>query len=303
MSIRIAVTGRNGQVARALAEAGPAFGVEVVSLGRPELDLAVPETVEPILRAALANIVVNAAAYTAVDQAEREPEQANAINALGAGTIATAARTLGIPVIHLSTDYVFDGNKAAPYVEEDQAAPTSIYGASKLAGERAVAAAHSNYVILRTAWVYAPYGKNFVRTMLALAETRDEVRVVADQLGCPSYAPDIGEAIIAIAGNLLKKPDDPQLRGIFNLAGTAETNWADFAAVIFAILAQKGLRTPLLIPIASAEYPTAARRPANSRLDCSKLARLYGVKLPSWREALPICLEALTKEVDRALRS
>ncbi len=241
MSIRIAVIGRNGQVARALAEAGPAFGVEVVSLGRPELDLAVPETVEPILRAALANIVVNAAAYTAVDQAEREPEQANAINALGAGTIATAARTLGIPVIHLSTDYVFDGNKAAPYVEEDQAAPTSIYGASKLAGERAVAAAHSNYVILRTAWVYA--------------------------------------------------------------AGTAETNWADFAAAIFAILAQKGLRTPVLIPIASAEYPTAARRPANSRLDCSKLARLYGVKLPSWREALPICLDALTKEVDRVLRS
>jgi len=139
--------------------------------------------------------------------------------------------------------------------------------------------------------------------MLALAETRDEVRVVADQLGCPSYAPDIAAAIVTIARNLLNKPDDPRLRGIFNLAGGGETTWADFAAAIFAILDQKGMRTPALTPITTADYPTAARRPANSRLDCTKLARLYGVKLPSWREALPICLGALTKEVDRVLRS
>jgi len=303
MLTRIAVTGRHGQVARALTEAGPQLGVEIVPLGRPELDLAAPETIGRALTAAAPNIVVNAAAYTAVDQAEREPEKANAINASGAGAVATSARALGIPIIHLSTDYVFDGLKAAPYTEGDEVAPTSVYGASKLTGERVVAAIAFDHVILRTSWVYAPYGKNFVRTMLALAQTRDEVRVVADQLGCPTYAPDIAVAIIAVAGNLLSKPDDPRLRGIFNLAGSEETNWADFAATIFAILARKGMRTPVVTPISSADYPTAARRPTNSRLDCSKLARVHRIELPSWRSSLRSCLERLSSEVDQPFRS
>jgi dTDP-4-dehydrorhamnose reductase len=194
--MRIVVTGRQGQVARALWEAGTAQGVEVITLGRPELDLAVPETIEPALRAASPDIVVNAAAYTAVDHAESEPEIAAKINEAGASAVAAAAKTLCAPMIHLSTDYVFDGAKTSTYVEEDPVSPTSAYGASKVAGEQAVAAANSNHVILRTAWVYAPYGKNFVRTMLALAETRQEVRVVADQWGCPTYAPDIADAII-----------------------------------------------------------------------------------------------------------
>jgi dTDP-4-dehydrorhamnose reductase len=301
--MRIAVTGQHGQVARALTEAGPAFGLTVVALGRPELDLAVPETVGPLLAAAAPDIVVNAAAYTAVDQAEREPEKANAINAAGAGAVAAAARALGVPMIHLSTDYVFDGRKTTPYVEEDPVEPTSVYGVSKLAGERTIAATLSNYVILRTAWVFAPYGKNFVRTMLALAQTRDEARVVADQFGCPSYAPDIAAAIVTIARNLLSEPDDMRLRGIFNLAGTGETSWADFAAAIFAILDQKGMRTPALTPITTADYPTAARRPANSRLDCSKLVLQHGVQLPSWHSSLQTCLDALTSEVDRLVQS
>ncbi len=303
MSTRIAITGRHGQVARALTEAGPQLGVEIVPLGRPELDLVVPETIGIALTAAAPNIVVNAAAYTAVDQAEREPEKANAINATGAGAVAAAARSLGVPIIHLSTDYVFDGLKAAPYDEKDEVAPTSVYGASKLAGERAVAAIAFDHVILRTAWVYAPYGKNFVRTMLGLAQTRDEVHVVSDQLGCPTYAPDIALAVITVARNLLSKPNDPQLRGIFNLVGSGDTNWADFAAAIFTILAQKGMRTPVLRPISSANYPTAARRPANSRLDCSKLARQHGVQLPSWRSSLRTCLNVLTSEVDRLWQS
>src|SRR5262249_37039342 len=193
--MRIAVTGRQGQVARALSEAGMAIDVEVIMLGRPELDLAKPESIEPALRAASPDIVVNAAAYTAVDQAESEPEIAAKINKAGAGTVAAAAKALRAPIIHLSTDYVFDGAKTSAYVEEDPVAPTSAYGASKLAGEQAVAASNSDLVILRTAWVYAPYGKNFVRTMLALAETRQEVRLVADQWGCPTYAPDIADAI------------------------------------------------------------------------------------------------------------
>ena len=299
MSLRIAVTGRQGQVARALAEAGPALNVEIINLGRPQLDLAAPETVGPALNDAAPDIVVNAAAYTAVDQAEREPGIASAVNGTGAGAVAEAARALGVPVIHLSTDYVFAGNKTSAYVEEDWVAPAGAYGASKLAGERAVAAATGQHVILRTAWVYAPYGKNFVRTMLALAESRDEVRVVADQLGSPTYAPDIAVAIVGIARNVLRNPSDPLLRGIFHLAGSGETSWAGFAAAIFAFLEAKGLRKPTLTPIASADYPTPARRPANSRLNCAKLARVHGIELPSWRDSLGICLERLTSERQR----
>jgi dTDP-4-dehydrorhamnose reductase len=294
MSIRIAVTGRHGQLARALTEAGLQLGVTILPLSRPELDLAIPETIGPALSDTAPNIVVNAAAYTAVDQAEQEPERANAINATGAGAVAAAAHALGVPIIHLSTDYVFDGLKGSPYLEGDEVAPASVYGASKLAGERAVAAVASDYVILRTAWVYAPYGKNFVRTMLGLAQTRDEVRVVSDQLGCPTYAPDIAKAIIAVACDLVKKSNDPRLRGVFNLAGAGETTWADFAAAIFSFLAGKGMRTPVLTPIASVDYPTAARRPANSRLDCGKLERVYGIKLPAWSSSLNHCLERLT---------
>lgn len=287
------VTGRHGQVARALVEAGPALGVEVLPAGRPGLDLAAPSTVHPALAALAPDIVVNAAAYTAVDQAEQEPQQAWAANASGAGAVAAAAAALGVPLIHLSTDYVFDGTKAAPYVENDPVAPSSAYGASKLAGERAVAAAISDCVVLRTAWVYAPFGKNFVRTMLALANTRDEVRVVADQRGCPTYAPDIARTVVAIARNLLSR-SDPGLRGIFHLAGSGEATWADFAAAIFAFLSERGMKRPVLTPITSAEYPTAARRPPNSRLDCSKLARVHGIQLPCWRTSLKACLERLT---------
>jgi dTDP-4-dehydrorhamnose reductase len=294
MSIRMVVTGRQGQVARALAEAGSACGLEVTPVGRPQLDLRAPETVEPTLTAAAPDIVISAAAYTAVDQAEREPEEARAVNEAGAGAVAAAARVLGVPVIHLSTDYVFDGDKPTPYVEEDSTAPSSVYGVSKLAGERTVSMATPNHVILRTAWVFSPHGSNFVRTMVALARTRDEVRVVADQHGCPTYAPDIAMAIVAIAQNLIKNPDNPLLRGIFHLAGSEETNWADFAAAIFGFLAAKGMRHPKLTPIRSVDYPTAARRPANSRLDCSKVKRLHGVKLPSWHASLRVCLERLT---------
>jgi dTDP-4-dehydrorhamnose reductase len=296
MSIRIAVTGRQGQIARALAEEGPALNAEIILLGRPQLDLALPETIGPTLKAVTPDIVVNAAAYTAVDQAEQELEIAFAVNGAGAGAVAQATRALGIPIIHLSTDYVFDGNKENAYVEKDLVAPANVYGASKLAGEQALAAATDDYVILRTAWVYAPYGKNFVRTMLALAENREEVRIVADQVGCPTYAPDIAVAIVGIARNLLGNPPDPLMRGLFHLAGTGETSWADFGATIFAFLAAKGLRKPALTPIASAEYRTSARRPANSRLNCAKLASVHGIKLPSWRDSLGLCLERLTSE-------
>jgi dTDP-4-dehydrorhamnose reductase len=297
VSMRIAVTGRLGQVACALSEAGPALNVEVINLGRPQLDLLVPETVEPVLKASAPDIVVNAAAYTAVDQAEQEPGIASAVNGIGAGAVAAAARALSIPVIHLSTDYVFDGSKPTAYLEEDLVAPANAYGASKLAGERAVAAATGEHAILRTAWIYAPYGKNFVRTMLTLAQTRDEVRVVDDQVGSPTYAPDIAAAIFVIARNLLDNPDNRLFRGLFHLAGSEETSWAGFAASIFAFLRAKGVCKAVLTPISSADYPTIARRPANSRLDCRKLTRVHGLELPSWRDSLRLCLDRLANEI------
>lgn len=295
--LRLAVTGRDGQVVRSLLEAGPAAGVEVIAIGRPDLDLERPETIAPALAAARPDVVVNAAAYTAVDQAEAEPDRAHLINATAAGAVAAAARALGCPVIQISTDYVFDGTKAAPYGEDDPVGPAGVYGASKLAGERAVAAASPDHAILRTAWVFAPFGKNFVRTMLHLGETRDEVRVVADQQGCPTYAPDIAAAIIAVARNLKARPDDAALRGVFHMTGSGETTWAGFAEAIFAGAAALGRRPVRVVPIPAREYPTPARRPANSRLDCGRLARVHGVRLPAWPDALQRCLARLCAPV------
>jgi dTDP-4-dehydrorhamnose reductase len=252
--------------------------------------------VQPALADIRPNIIVNAAAYTAVDQAEKEPEAAMAVNAGGAMAVANAARTLGVPLVHLSTDYVFDGSKSTPYIEQDRIAPANVCGASKLAGEQAVIAATRDHVIVRTAWVYSPYGKNFVRTMLTLAQNRDEVRVVADQYGCPTYAHDIAVGIVGIGRNLLDRPQYEQLRGIFHLACAGETNWARFASAIFESLRLSGKRVPKVTPITTAEYPTPARRPANSRLDCSKLERVHNIRLPSWHASLMACLERLTNE-------
>ena len=288
--MRLVVTGREGQVATALAEAGLAAGVEVIRLGRPSLDLERPETIGPALAAARPDVVVSAAAYTAVDQAESEPERARMINAVAPGVLAEASARLGAPIVHLSTDYVFDGTKTAPYVEQDPTAPVTVYGATKLAGEQAVACAQARHLILRTAWVYAPYGKNFVRTMLRLAESRDEVGVVADQRGCPTYAPEIAAAVLKIAGPLARGEGET---GVFHLAGSGEASWAEFAAAIFAQSALRGGPSAEVKPIATADYPTPARRPANSRLDCSSLAEAYHVALADWREPLSRCLDRL----------
>jgi dTDP-4-dehydrorhamnose reductase len=294
--MRMAITGKHGQVVSSLVAVGPRLGLEIVPVGRPEIDLLVPETISRALVDVRPDIIVNAAAYTAVDQAEKEPKQAMAVNARGAGIVAEAARKRDVPLIQLSTDYVFDGAKPRPYNEADPVAPINIYGATKLAGERAVIAATENHVILRTAWVYSPYGKNFVRMMLNLAQTRDELRIVADQCGCPTYAHDIAVGMVSIARNLLERPKDKELRGIFHLAGTGATNWAEFASAIFEPNRAMGKKAPKITPITTADYPTPARRPANSRLDCSKLARVHGVRLPSWRESLKDCLRLLKEE-------
>lgn len=295
MTLRIAVTGWTGQVVCAMLERVP-VGVEVIAIRRPELDLSVPRTVAPALRAARPDVIVNTAAYTAVDQAESEPELAMRVNGEAAGEAARAAAALGIPMIQLSTDYVFDGALDRAYREDDVTGPISAYGASKLAGEQAVAAATDNHAVLRTAWIYSPFGKNFVKTMLRLAETRDEVGVVADQAGSPTSALDIADAIFAIARNLTGRTADASLRGVFHLSATGEAVWADVAEAIFAERERQGGKPVRVKRIATADYPTPARRPPNSRLDCGKLARAHGVRLPEWQGSLQACVARLLRD-------
>ena len=288
--MRLVVTGREGQVATALAQASKRQDVEVLRLGRPELDLERLETIAPALRAARPDVVVSAAAYTAVDQAEREPERAHQVNAMAPGRLAEAAADLGAPILHLSTDYVFDGGKSSPYVETDATGPVTVYGATKLAGEGAVTRMNPRHAILRTAWVYAPHGKNFVRTMLRLAETRDEVGVVADQLGCPTSAEDIAQGVLKIAAALQGGQGEA---GLYHMAGRGEASWAEFAAAIFEDSRRRGGPFARVRPIATADYPTPAARPANSRLDCTRAHAAFDVALPHWREAIGRCLDAL----------
>ncbi|WFS25125.1 dTDP-4-dehydrorhamnose reductase [Rhizobium rhododendri] len=290
--MRIAVTGKRGQVVSALIERGPFAGVEIVAVGRPELDLADKESIRTALVALKPDAIVSAAAYTAVDKAESEAAAAFAINADGPAAIAAVAEELGIPVVHLSTDYVFPGDKNGFYVETDETGPTSVYGKSKLAGEQAIAAATANHAILRTAWVYSPYGANFVKTMLRLAETRDAINVVADQQGTPTSALDIADAVIAIAQRLVKDAD-PKLRGVFHLTGSGEATWAEFAEEIFANLHQKTGKAVTVGRITTADYPTPASRPANSRLSNGKLNDIYAIVLPDWRQSTSVVCERL----------
>lgn len=293
---RMVVTGREGQVVRSLLERGKEEGrFEVVALGRPALDLNEPERIEAALRQVRPEVIVSAAAYTAVDRAETDAAAAETANAVAPGKIAAAAALLGVPVIHLSTDYVFDGTKPEPYVETDPVGPTSVYGRSKLAGERAVAAATQNHVILRTAWVYSPFGRNFLKTMLQLGESRKRIDVVDDQRGNPTSALDIADGILAVAANLLAR-DDAGLRGVFHMAGAGEASWADFAIEIFAASARCGGPTAEVGRIATSAYPTPARRPANSRLDCGRLERLHGVRLGDWRRATAETVARVLKE-------
>lgn len=294
--MRVVVTGREGQVARALAERAATVGATLIAVGRPELDLERPQTIAPALAAARPDIVINAAAHTAVDLAESEEARAFAINADGARAVAAAAAALGVPVVQISTDYVFDGMLPRPYREDDATGPVSAYGRSKLAGEQAVAAATPDHVILRTAWVYAPFGRNFVRTMLRMGEEREEVSVVSDQIGCPSSALDIADGALVVARNLLQAPTQPALRGLFHMAAQGETNWADFAQAIFAEAEAFGRRPVAVRAIATRDYPTPARRPANSRLDVTKLDAEHGVRLPPWRGSLAACVARLLQQ-------
>jgi dTDP-4-dehydrorhamnose reductase len=291
--MRIAVTGRHGQVALSLLERAAPRGVEVVTCARPEFDLAEPGDARALFAALRPDVVVSAAAYTAVDGAETEPDLARRVNVDGARAVAEAAAALRVPVLHLSTDYVFDGNLNRPYREDDPVAPLGVYGHSKLDGERAVASATPDHVILRTAWVYSPFGKNFVRTMLRLAGQRDVISVVADQHGSPTSALDIADAVISVARNLVDAPERRELRGIFHLTGGGEATWAEFAQAIFSASAGFGGASARVEPIPTSAYPTPARRPFNSRLDNARLNGVHGVSLPPWSHSLPDCVHRI----------
>jgi len=291
--MRLAVTGTTGQLVRSLAAAN-VKGCEVVAIGRPALDLSAPEGIEAAIAAVKPDLIVNAAAYTAVDKAESEPEVADAVNAAGAEAVGRTATRLGVPVIHVSTDYVFDGSKPVPYVESDPVAPLGAYGRSKYEGERRLMAACPEAIVLRTAWVYSPYGHNFVKTMLRLAETRDEISVVDDQLGNPTYAPHLADAIIAISRHVLEGGSTAW--GLYHAAGSGDVTWCGFAREVFAASARHDGPTANVKPITTADYPTPARRPANSRLDGSKLREAFGVRLPAWQEGVADCVARLAAE-------
>jgi dTDP-4-dehydrorhamnose reductase len=294
--MRFLVTGAQGQVGRALAAAAWPEGAQVAVHGRDRLDITDPQAVAAALDEARPDVVVNAAAYTAVDQAEAEPETAFAANRDGPAQLARACRDRGAALLHLSTDYVFDGTKDAPWREDDPVRPLGVYGHSKAEGEAAVRAALDRHVILRTAWVHSAGGHNFVRTMLRVGAQRDRLQVVDDQVGCPTAAADIAAALIAIADRIAR--GDGRF-GTYHFCGDEAVSWHGFATAIFDLAAAHWGRRPEVARITSDQWPTPAQRPANSVLDCAALARDYGIPAADWRSSLRTIVAALLAGDDR----
>jgi dTDP-4-dehydrorhamnose reductase len=294
--VKLLVTGVHGQLARSLVERAhgrPEF--DLLTVGQPDVDLEIAGSAGDAIRRAGPDLVINAAAYTDVDRAEDEPERAFRINSEAAGEVAAAARELAIPVVHISTDYVFDGAAESPYSEEARPNPIGVYGRSKLAGEEAVRAADPDHLVLRTAWVYSPFGRNFVRTMFDLGEQRDEVRVVADQRGSPTSALDLADAILLAAGRW-QGGDPLGLGQTYHLGGSGEASWFDVAVQVMAARERLGLRAATVHPIATADWPTRARRPANSMLDSAKFERDFRFQMPAWHVSVAGVVTRLVKQ-------
>ena len=285
--LKILISGKTGQVAVELQKHLAGLG-ELIVLGRDVLDLSQPDQIRAQVRAHKPDLLIIAAAHTAVDQAENEPELAFAINAIAPGVFAEEAAALGIPLIHYSTDYVFDGSKPAPYTEDDATNPLGVYGKSKLAGELAIAASGAQHLILRTSWVYSTHGKNFLLTMQRLLQERSELRVVADQIGAPTWAGTIAQSTRALIERW--QSGDAAAWGTYHLTASGETSWFGFTQAIAGHLTAQGKACATLEPIPASAYPTPAARPQNSRLDCSKLAREWGVTQPDWEAALSECV-------------
>lgn len=292
MGERVLVFGGAGQVGRALAEAAAPPDWRVIGLGHADADITDPGAVEQAIKNHRPSFVINAAAYTAVDKAESERDICFHVNCDGAGVIARASAAAGVPLLHLSSDYVFDGAKPGPWNEDDAPAPLGVYGASKAASEDIVRERHPHHVIVRTSWVFGVHGGNFVKTILRLAETHNEIQIVADQHGKPTDAADIARALLAIAARIKTKPPQRPF-GTFHFAGKRATTWFGFAESIFDEAARRGARTPQLVPIGTADYPTAARRPANSVLGCARIESVYGIIPRPWSEGLNATLDRL----------
>jgi dTDP-4-dehydrorhamnose reductase len=286
----ILVFGAGGQVGRELMGLARRRGVAAAGLTRSEADITDTAAVEAAIRRHAPAIIINAAAYTAVDRAESEPDAAHAGNVAGPAVLAAASARARVPLVHLSTDYVFDGTKRGAYVEDDPINPLGVYGRTKAEGEARVRAAQPHHAILRSAWVYGAYGHNFLKTMLRLATERDELRVVADQIGCPTATADIAEAILALASRLA---GDVQRAGTFHFTGSGETTWHGFATEIVARQRPYSGRNPRVTAITTAEYPTPARRPLNSVLDCRRFADAFGYVPPPWQERVREAVEQL----------
>ncbi|CAM8642699.1 RfbD dTDP-4-dehydrorhamnose reductase [Oxalobacteraceae bacterium] len=285
--MRILVLGRSGQVGTALTQSLQGLG-ELIALDRAQLDLTNPDAIRTTLREIQPQIVINAAAYTAVDAAESDQAMAFQINAVAPRVMAEESERLGAALIHYSTDYVFDGGKQGAWIEDDATAPLSIYGHSKLAGEQAITDVGGTHLILRTSWVYGLHGKNFLLTMLKLAESRDSLAVVDDQIGAPTWALTIADATSAIIRDAGEPGQLAALSGIYHLCAGGHTSWFGFAQAIFSHASVQ--RKPQLRPITTAEYPTPAQRPHNSILNTDKFRRSFG-DLPTWDDALQTCLQ------------
>jgi dTDP-4-dehydrorhamnose reductase len=289
---KILLTGKNGQVGSELQQTLGAIG-SVIAVDLAELDLTDAAAVRKSVQETRPDLIVNPAAYTQVDKAESEPEIAHAVNGIAPGLLAQEAAALGIPIIHYSTDYVFDGTKRRPYTEKDEPNPTNIYGKSKLAGERAVIASGARHIILRLSWVYGVRGSNFLLTMLKLAENKKEIRVVGDQYGAPTWAREIARGSTAIAKTLIGDTSTPS--GIYHLPAEGETTWCNFASEIFGAARKSGLlkTAPRVISIPTSEYKTAATRPAYSVLSGDKLSGRFGVRLLDWQTQLRATIDLL----------
>lgn len=283
--MRVLITGCNGQVGHCLTERLK-DKADLLALDYKGLDITDQAAVFSVVSEFLPDYIINAAAHTAVDRAEEEVELSNTINRDGPQYLAQAAESCGAVILHISTDYVFDGTGEQPYIESDLTSPQGVYGLSKLAGEQAVANECSKHLILRTAWVFGEHGNNFVKTMLRLAQTRDELNIVGDQFGGPTYAGDIADALIAMV-DYIEKEQQPAW-GVYHFAGMPYASWYEFAAKIFQLAETKGVlaKQPKISSIPTAAYPTPAKRPANSRLDCSKIENQFGIKPSDWVAAL-----------------
>jgi dTDP-4-dehydrorhamnose reductase len=277
----ILVFGGNGQLGQELTRASAARAIPLAALARAQADITDHVGVREAIKHHAPSLVVNAAAYTKVDRAETEPDAARQGNEIGPATLAAACAAAGVPLIHISTDYVFDGSKVGAYVETDAIAPLGCYGRTKAVGERAVREAAPLHLIIRTSWVYGEFGQNFLKTVLKLAATRDELRMVADQRGCPTSTADLADAILTIAPQLAGQK---KAWGTYHFAGSGVTTWHGFASRIVAAQAPLTGRSPRVTAIATADYPTPARRPMSSQLDCSLFARVFGVRARPWTE-------------------